>query len=457
MMRPSLLRHLLLWALGALVLVWASFVAVGFKTGEHEADELTDGHLASMAALLLDEPVSALVPAGGASGPGLSRELATLHELQDLKSHDYQQSMSMVVWDRAGRLLSHRGEAPVPPFTQDEGFADLRLGQPPAVWRSFAKWDGAAHARKVMVMLSAQERDDLAFDIAGQVALPGLWLLPFIALAVALAIQRGLRPLHDLSRDVGELNVFQATHLQTQHPQEEFAAVVGSINTLVDRHRAALMRERQLASEFAHELRTPLSSIALHASSLRGSMSEAEREASLQRLEHDALRAGEVVTQLLALARASRTELDEAAQPVDLGALCAGVVAEYAQGALESGHELALVSSGEFGVAGHPVLLELALRNLVDNALDHTPRGSLVEVQLDTAARWLQVCDTGVSPSATSDAERLKTYGLGLGLGHRVVEKVAAVHGARFGAVPAPPGFASCYRISFEPMATSVA
>lgn len=451
-MKPSLLRHLLLWALGALVLVWASFVFVGFKTGEHEADELTDGHLASMASLLLDEPVSAMVPDAQGSGPARSSDLASMHELQELKSHDYQQSMSMVVWDRAGRVLSHRGEAPVPPFTVGEGFSTLELGKPAQAWRSFSRWDDAAHGRKVMVMLSVEERDDLAFDIAEQVALPGLWLLPFIALAVALAIQRGLRPLHALSHDVGELNVFQATHLRSQHPQEEFAAVVGSINMLVDRHRAALMRERQLASEFAHELRTPLSSIALHASSLRGPMSDAEREQSLQRLEHEALRAGEVVTQLLALARASRTELDEAAQPVELGALAAGVVAEYAQNALESGHELAFADGGggPLEVKGHPVLLALALRNLIDNALGHTPRGSLVEVQLDAAERWLQVCDTGLSPDTPPETERLKTYGLGLGLGHRVVEKVAAVHGARFSQVPAPPGFASCYRISFE-------
>jgi len=450
-MKPSLLRHLLLWALGALVLVWASFVVVGFLTGEHEADELTDGHLASMASLLLDEPVRALMPDSPASGTLHPGDLATVHELQDLKSHDYQQSMSMVVWDAAGRVLSHRGEAPVPPFSPDEGFATLELGKPALAWRSFSRWDDASHQRKVMVMLSVAERDDLAFDIAEQVAMPGLWLLPFIALAVALAIQRGLRPLHALSRDVGELNVFQATHLKSQHPQEEFAAVVGSINTLVDRHRAALMRERQLASEFAHELRTPLSSIALHASSLRGPMSEAERELSLKRLEHEALRAGEIVTQLLALARASRTELDEAAQPVNLALLAAGVVAEYAQAALESGHELALSGGGEpFEIKGHAVLLELALRNLIDNALGHTPRGSLVEVQLDTAQRWMQVCDTGLSPSPPMQTTQLKTYGLGLGLGHRVVEKVAAVHGARFAQAPAPAGFASCYRITFD-------
>ena len=50
---PTLTRHLLGWALGALVLVWGTFIWFGYTTGEHEADELTDGHLASVSSLLL--------------------------------------------------------------------------------------------------------------------------------------------------------------------------------------------------------------------------------------------------------------------------------------------------------------------------------------------------------------------------------------------------------------------
>ncbi len=50
--RPSLTRQLLLWSLGALAFVWGRFVFFGYQTGVLEADVLTDGHLASVAALL---------------------------------------------------------------------------------------------------------------------------------------------------------------------------------------------------------------------------------------------------------------------------------------------------------------------------------------------------------------------------------------------------------------------
>ncbi len=443
MRQKSLMRHLLAWVLGALALVWASFIVMGYTTGVHEADELTDGHLASVAQLLLRQH-DGRFDAGDRSGIAAPQDTG-----HDLKSHDYQQSMSVVVWDAQGRVITQTGEAPTPVFNANEGFANLLLGTPPTLWRAFSRWDPSDHSRKVMVMLSVHERDDLAEDIAEQVAEPGFWLLPVVALALGWAIRRGLSPLLKLSHDVSALDVHEAAPLHTQ-PHQEFKAVVDSINTLVERQRNALGRERELSSELAHELRTPLASLVLHAGLLRQAGNEAERQQALASIEHDAQRANHVLSQLLSLARASRAEMAEAAQPLDLAELARRVVSEYAQAALNTQHELALVATGPFEIKGHPVLLEIALRNLIDNALDHTPRGSLIEVQLDTAARCLQVCDNGALSSASHEAATAASRGLGLGLGHRVVDKIAAIHGARFALEAPPAGFSACYRISFS-------
>lgn len=445
MKHPTLMQHLLAWVLGALLLVWASFIVVGYRTGIHEADELTDGHLASVASLLLSQSGGIFV---------LPREpLAS--SLPSMQGHDYQQSLSIVVWDATGQVLTRTGDAPRPPFGPGAGFADLQLGDPPGEWRTYAQWDEPQRTRRVMVLLSVKERDELVQDIAEQMAMPGLWLLPVIALALGFAIRRGLRPLHELSRDVRELDTTQSTMLQSAHPQREFKAVVDSINTLLERQHAALTRERQVAGELAHELRTPLASVALHARSLRGPLSDAEREASLARLEQEALRAGEVLAHLLALARASRTELAEAAQPLDLSELARRVVGEYAQTAFDSGHELAFAGPTSHPFAGHAVLLELALRNLIENALRHTPRGTTVEVQIDPAGPWVQVCDNGHQGVAQDPQHAHASLdprpGLGLGLGHRVIEKIAAIHKAHLAQVPPPAGFDTCYRITFQP------
>lgn len=439
--RTSLTRRLLAWALGALLLVWGTFIAVGYKTGEHEADELTDGHLASVSSLLLP------LAAGGLNAD----RVVVANGGTEMKAHDYQRSLSAFVWDAQGRLLSRTGDAPVPPFASPEGFATLELGAPAAGWRAFSRWD-EGHAHKLMVLLSVRERDDLAADIAEQVVEPGLWLLPVVALALGLVIHRGLRPLHALAAEVHALDIQRPEGLRAPARYEELGATVDAINRLVDRYHAALTRERELASEFAHELRTPLASLALQARGAHDAAPGPAQQAALQRLQEDSLRAGEVLSHLLALARASRVELNESAQQLDLEALARRVVAAFAPAAHAGGRELALESRGPFELTGHAVLLELAVRNLVENALAHTPPGTQVEVELDPAGRWLQVSDDG--PARTGSAAGGAAAGvqpLRLGLGHRVIEKVAALHDASFEPDLPLPGLRRGWRLRFPP------
>lgn len=437
--RGSLMRRLLLWTLGALILVWGTFVGLGYQTGVHEADELTDGHLASVAALLLNLRAS----------DGVEPSLATQRAPTPwLKAHDYQQSLSVVLWGADGQLLSRTGSAPLPAFNLPDGFADLQLGDPPVAWRGFSQWD-AAHGRKIMVLLNLDERDDLADDIAGQIIEPGLWLLPVVALALGLAVRRGLRPLYSLSDAVARLDVVRAERLEAGNAPRELDPMVVSINTLLDRQQAALARERRLANEVAHELRTPLSSIVLQASALDGGLSGPEQAQALARIGQDALRAGHVLNQLLALARASRTQLHEAASPVDLAELARRVSADYAQAAWAREGSISVAAPATLVWRGNAVLLEIALRNLLENALKHTPHGTRIEVQLglsDTGAPWLQVCDDGRRDQAPGAAPSPVDS---LHLGHEIVARVAEAHGARFAASDVPAPFTTGYRLEF--------
>ena len=439
---PSLFRHLLAWTLGALFVVWTAFMYFGYRAGVHEAEELTDGHLASVASVLSSQQVTDLLPMSDAPKTGSRAEL---------KAHDYQQSLNIVIWDAQGQVLSRSGGAPTPLFSANEGFETIMLGSPPVAWRAFSRWDGTGHARKVTVMLREKESDELAEDIADQIATPGLWLLPVVALVLIFAIRRGLRPLRDLSQQVNQLDVHRDTTLKAP-AHEEFKAIVQSIDTLIGRYNAALSRERELASEVAHELRTPLASLRLHAASLQHALSPEELAATRQQIGVDAERAGAVLTDLLALARASRAELAEAQEPVDLSDLARRVAAEFGQAALESDHDLSVEAPDACPLSGHPVILELALRNLIENALAHTPRGSSVRVRVVCDPPTLEVIDNGAALGPHAGSAPVRKH-LGLGLGHQVVRRVADIHHGHFESVDLKASGERCYRIVFTPTA----
>jgi two-component system, OmpR family, sensor histidine kinase QseC len=429
--QPLLRRYLLRWALGAVLLVWLTLLAVAWSTGLRESRKFSDGQLVSVARLWLQT-----APTAGVSGSPLP--------LQGM-DHEYLQDVAVLAWED-GRLVvdSHRlapglDLASLP----TGGFATVRHQDAPGssserrVFAASLNVDG--HDRRVLALMDMKKRSELGKDIAEHVAQPALLIFPLVALLLWWAIRRGLRPLDQLSHEVAALDGFAGQRLDTQHRYREFISTVSAINALVETLQQRAQRERAFASDVAHELRTPLASIALQASAV-------QHEASpdrLQRLEQEALRAGRILTQLLDLARAQREEGEptgetgHAGSAVNLGEVASRLVADHAPTAFESGHEISLVEPEQPVVWRlHSLQLELALRNLIENALRHTPPGTQIEVAVWRSASG----EVGISVSddggrALSDPVAVASRpgnAVGLGLGLRLVERLADQMGASF-------------------------
>jgi two-component system sensor histidine kinase QseC len=298
--------------------------------------------------------------------------------------------------------------------------------------------------RRVAVFMDPARREALAADISEHILLPALVFLPLVALMLASAIRRGLLPLQRLSGKIAALDVDSGQTLVPQQPYRELGVTVQSINALVQRLQAQIGRERRFAADVAHELRTPLTALVLQARLARHGAGSEQAQA-LQAVEQGALRAGRILSQLLDLARAQSLSAD-LFEPVDLCALALRVVSEHADLAHELGQDIALEAPKQALVLpGQATLLELSLRNLVDNALRHNPTGTYVEVRVahDAAGQvTLSVSDDGGDFSAARTADP----DTGLGIGLTLVERIAQSQGAQLvrdaGAAPFGKRFA---------------
>ena len=443
----SLWRYLWAWAFGAVVALWMLLAGLAYSTGYHEAEEISDGLLVSAAQLLLSQPLAQPLLVPGTPNPPNAHQAQLPAALSQHPPNAYAPEFHVVIW-QGERLVwdSHGVNAQLPPrLALGHQTLGLTLQGVSQDWRVYvAESTEATVVRRVAVFMDPARREALAADISEHILLPALVFLPLVALMLASAIRRGLLPLQRLSGKIAALDVDAGQTLVPQQPYRELGVTVQSINALVLRLQAQIGRERRFAADVAHELRTPLTALVLQARRARKGSGAAEQDQALQAVEQGALRAGRILSQLLDLARAQSLTGDVSEQ-VDLCALALRVVSEHAALAHELGQDIALEAPDSMVLPGQSTLLELALRNLVDNALRHNPAGTYVEVRVarDAAGQvTLSVSDDGGDFSAARTADP----DTGLGIGLTLVERIAQSQGAQLvrdaGAAPFGKRFA---------------
>lgn len=431
------LRHYLLkWVLITVLVVWCTLVGVAYYTGWHEAEEITEGQLVMAAELLLRQPRLETMTTGERAA-------------RSVKSSSYSPELFLVVWEGDQMVWDSHGMASLlPPHIQPgHQMFDTQEAGAARHWHLYVEQRGPwGHSgRRVAVFTDVKRRKALERDIAEHIARPALVLFPLVAMLLFLALERGMSPLRRLSGQIAELDVDAGQPLPSGQRFRELRAITDAINTLIARLQSQVQRERRFASDVAHELRTPLTSIVLQARAARDAEDVAVRRDALQCVEREALHAGRVLSQLLELARTQ--SLNPAAHvPVDLGQVAQQVLASHAQQAHQTMHELALDAPEQpVWVDGHATMLELALRNLVDNALNHTPAGTQVEVSIRQDAQGrvvLSVCDDGAR------AENLgRPLRPGMGIGLTLVQRIADWHRIRFESGSAVPPFTTCFAL----------
>ncbi|HEY0838032.1 MAG TPA: HAMP domain-containing sensor histidine kinase [Azospirillum sp.] len=207
----------------------------------------------------------------------------------------------------------------------------------------------------------------------------------------------------------------------------------------------SLEQQRRFTANAAHELRTPLAV-------LRARLDGMPASPAATALLRDVDRMGRLVEQLLAVARleAGLVELEDG---VDLVAVARDTVARLFPLALAEGKSIELDAPRRAVVTrGNAFALEDALRNLIDNALRHTPAGGAVEVAVIVNPPALEVRDRGPGVPAALRAHLFEPFVQGrerrgnAGLGLAIVAETAAVHGGS-ATVADRPGGGAVFRI----------
>lgn len=417
----SLRQRLLTLVLIAIVLVWLITAAFTYHDAREEIDEILDAYLAQTSALLLAQ---------------------SKHELDEMETehapllHKYSRRVAFQVWEQGQRLRLHSANAPQQALTkQERGFSNSTIDG--IRWRVFSSWNESGEFL-FHVAERSNVRDEMASELAISLLRPLLFSLPLLAILLWIAVTRGLLPLVNLTREVEQRKPENLVALDTSSAPREVMPLIERLNRLFELIAASMQKERRFTADAAHELRTPISAIKAQAQVARSATNDMERNHALDNAILGCDRASRLITQLLTLARVDMLD-SSMLESCLIRNIAAEIIADLAPSAMKKGVQLELLPGPDIKIHGNAELLRVLLRNLLDNAMQHTPSGTAVHVQINQEPQTvcLTVRDNGPGIAEEERAKVLErfyrplgTQASGSGLGLSIVKRIAEMHDA---------------------------
>jgi two-component system OmpR family sensor kinase len=446
-LRGTLARRLAVMISSGFVLIWALAVAAAAIVLGSEQEEMLDLELRETAGILhpilssayrqgmIDQDTKIVSPPFGAPG-GLDETIVMA--LVDQKG-------AVLVSSPGAREADLPTGQPVEGYSRTEAHA-FYTTQPDEAGLSLQFGD------------PLEERREAYIDSFFAFLVPMLALLPLAYLMIDRIARSALLPLGMLATEIEKRGDANLDPIDAGGQPEELRAITARLNGFMVRLSQALDGERTFATNAAHELRNPLAVALAQVQRLRIETTDAGALDRIERLEAALKRMRGLVARLLQLARAD-AGIGPAEAPQDVSQLVRLIVDEVASDPARAARLRVTLPGGPVMSPIDPDAFGIVASNLLENALQHSPAGSLISVRLNADGAFSV---TNAGPTfKPEDLDRLtdrfyshdsKTTGFGLGL--YICDRIARQSGGDL-ALRSPPsgqdtGFEAVFRVPVD-------
>lgn len=410
--------------------VWLFAAVWIYASTQAEVERVLDARLMEAArmvsSLITDHQID---PAAAASAATASVPPAPFEQA----GGSYSRQLSCQIWSLQGSLVSRSDSAPATSLaSHTNGFEETEIDG--ERWRVYAVVNPSLGVR-VLVGDSLEIRERLIGDDIKGLLVPGIAILPVLAALIWLSVGGGLAPLTRIAEGLASRSASELHPVDAGSAPREVRPVIRALNSLFGRVADARDRERSFTAYAAHELKTPLAGLKTQAQiALRTDDPAVQRDA-LARISTSVDRTSRMVRQLIDLAAVDASQDVPSAESVDIAALV-GEIASELETLLTANNvrvavELPNQTQQQPLIQGNRILVRLVIRNLMENAVQHSPSGGEVRclIHLRESEAVVDILDQGAGfPVAEENrvTERFfrgsKPQGQGSGLGLSIVQ-----------------------------------
>jgi len=262
---------------------------------------------------------------------------------------------------------------------------------------------------------------------------------------IIYVVRRSLRSLDELKGRIGDLrDTISGQRITLRAPPVELAPVTLELNRLLERVESALVRERNLTSNVAHELRTPLAGIL---STLEVTLSRPRSVDEYRESAHECMEIAKrlhwLVSNLLSLTRLEAGQVQLRPVPVDLAAVFAEWWQPFTARANERGLRIAWAITPAATLRTDSEFLRVVMNNLFDNAVSYTRAGGAIRIEAGARGE-ISVANQALETSPALIAHAFDPFwrhsrsreevGTHAGIGLSLCRKIVEVLGGRISA-----------------------
>ena len=359
---------------------------------------------------------------------------------------DLQSRMAYRISTRQGVLLSGYDDLPMwhgqipmqPPYAALVDFYDGQFRGEPVRMAVLLQPVASTTGRDVAVVQVAETleiRHALARQILWDTLARQAALIALIAATVIGVVQLATRPVRRLSHELQARPDDDLRPIAAPDAPRELQPLIAATNEHMRRQSDLLAQQQRFVRDASHQLRTPLAVLKAQVQSARrGDVAPPE---ALAEIEHTVDRATQLANQMLALAKVAQLQQQADVAPAQFDEVVRAVALDVAPLIAGKGLDFDLQTE-PVTLRAHDWMLRELTRNLLHNAIRHTPAGGLLAITLARAGDQarLTVADggPGVAPEV---AERLfqpfsaGAGGTGSGLGLAICHEIVQTLGGR--------------------------